>query len=86
MFLPLNFFRKLDSSGRYVIPAQIRKEFGINANEEVGLWSKTFKCISRKLKKIQLYFIGLNFFVISFWKNIKCGNVPEIAHFLTPLG
>ena len=37
MFLPLNFFRKMDASGRYVIPAQIRKEFGINTNEEIGL-------------------------------------------------
>ena len=38
MFLPLNFFRKLDSSGRYVIPAQIRKEFGVNSNEEIELF------------------------------------------------
>lgn len=37
MFLPLNFFRKMDASGRYVIPAQVRKEFGINTNEEIGL-------------------------------------------------
>jgi bifunctional DNA-binding transcriptional regulator/antitoxin component of YhaV-PrlF toxin-antitoxin module len=37
MILPLNFFRKLDASGRYVIPAQVRKEFGVNANEEIGL-------------------------------------------------
>lgn len=37
MVLPLNFFRKLDASGRYVIPAQIRKEFGVHSNEEIGL-------------------------------------------------
>lgn len=37
MVLPLNFFRKMDASGRYVIPAQIRKEFGVNTNEEHGL-------------------------------------------------
>lgn len=37
MVLPLNFFRKMDASGRYVIPAQIRKEFGVNTNEELGL-------------------------------------------------
>ena len=49
MFLPLNFFRKLDSSGRYVIPAQIRKEFGINTNEEVGL------CL---IKDSDKYFLG----------------------------
>lgn len=37
MVLPLNFSRKMDSSGRYVIPASIRKEFGVNTNEEVEL-------------------------------------------------
>lgn len=30
MVLPLNFCRKMDASGRYVIPAQIRKEFGVS--------------------------------------------------------
>lgn len=49
MYLPLNFFRKLDSSGRYVIPAQIRKEFGINSNEELGL------CL---IKDEDKYFLG----------------------------
>ena len=49
MFLPLNFFRKMDSSGRYVIPAQIRKEFGINTNEEIGL------CL---IKDEDNYFLG----------------------------
>lgn len=49
MFLPLNFFRKMDSSGRYVIPAQIRKEFGINTNEEIGL------CL---IKDDDKYFLG----------------------------
>lgn len=37
MVLPLNFFRKMDASGRYVIPAQIRKEFGVNTNDQLGL-------------------------------------------------
>lgn len=49
MFLPLNFFRKMDASGRYVIPAQIRKEFGINSNEELGL------CL---IKDDDKYFLG----------------------------
>ena len=27
----------MDASGRYVIPAQIRKEFGVNTNDQLGL-------------------------------------------------
>jgi bifunctional DNA-binding transcriptional regulator/antitoxin component of YhaV-PrlF toxin-antitoxin module len=34
MVLPLNFFRKMDASGRYVIPAALRKEFGVNSSED----------------------------------------------------
>lgn len=37
MVLPLNFSRRMDASGRYVIPAQIRKEFGVNSNDQLGL-------------------------------------------------
>lgn len=34
MVLPLNFSRKMDSSGRYVVPASIRKEFGISTETQ----------------------------------------------------
>ena len=37
MILPLNYSRALDQSGRYVIPAHIRREFGINTNEKLDL-------------------------------------------------
>jgi bifunctional DNA-binding transcriptional regulator/antitoxin component of YhaV-PrlF toxin-antitoxin module len=38
MVLPLNFSRKMDASGRYVIPAQIRKEFGVETDIEHELF------------------------------------------------
>lgn len=38
MVLPLNFSRKMDGSGRYVIPASIRKEFGVETGEEIDLY------------------------------------------------
>lgn len=38
MVLPLNYARTLDQSGRYVIPAQVRREFGINTNEKLDLY------------------------------------------------
>lgn len=37
MVLSLNFFKKMDASGRYVIPAHFRKEFGIDLKEELEL-------------------------------------------------
>ena len=49
MYLPLNFYRKMDSSGRYVIPAQIRKDFNVSTGDEVGL------CL---IKDGERYFLG----------------------------
>lgn len=37
MVLPLNFSRKMDASGRYVIPAQIRKEFNVDTKTQYEL-------------------------------------------------
>ena len=37
MVLPLQYSRVLDQSGRYMIPAHVRREFGINTNEKLDL-------------------------------------------------